>query len=207
MNSVTHYHFTEKGAKAYSPVGVKNLFEKAIIDEDGSIEAVLTNKHKYKNLIELWYASFLAFAIHKWLKRKFNLNVPEKDPPDVLFLDESSGEAFPVEIMELFEYGKNHFDEDYEKLTKRIWQTKGITDLQQCHLLLVSRINANTLNISKFLQEMKKFNWKFERIWLGVFTLSTFSWSFFEIFPFRADNEIVSISVSIKNSEDMKFFY
>lgn len=201
------YHFVDKNSKAYSPQGIRNLFEQAVNNESGNIEAVLTNKHEYKNLLELWYASFLAFAIHKWLKRKFYLNTPNQDPPDVIFLDENDKEAFPVEIAELFIYGQTAFDGDYEKLVQQIRKAKRSTNLNRCHLLLVSRVNSVKFNISHFLVEMRKFDWKFERIWLGMFTVDTFSWTFFDIFPFEQNNSSFRISVSIKNQEDMKFFY
>lgn len=207
MNSGIIHHYAKKGSEAYTPIGVRTLFGEAVKDEAGSIEAVLKNKHKYKNLVELWYASFLAFAIHKWLKRKFSLNIPESDPPDVLFLDEVSGEAFPVEIMELFDYKEKQFDGDYKKLAEKIWDTKGVTDLNNCHLLLVNRIKSDEINISKLLQEMRSLAWKFERIWLGVFTASNFSWTFFEMFSFNQSGMPARIEVSTKSKEDMAYYY
>jgi hypothetical protein len=46
------------------------LLEKAIIEE-GDFEKVRKNKHKYKNLLELRDASFLALAINKLDNREF----------------------------------------------------------------------------------------------------------------------------------------
>lgn len=201
------YHFVDKNSKAYSPQGIRNLFEQAVNNENGDIEAVLTNKHKYKNLLELWYASFLAFAIHKWLKRKFYLNTPNQDPPDILFLDENNKEAFPVEIAELFIYRQTVFEGGYKKLVQQIWKAKGSANLNRCHLLLVNRIKSAKFNVSRFLVEMRKFDWKFERIWLGIFTADTFSWTFFDIFPFEQNNSSSYISVSIRNQADMKYLY
>ena len=201
------HYFVDKNSKAYSPQGIRNLFEQAVNNENGNVEAVLTNKHKYKKLLELWYSSFLAFGIHKWLKRKFYLSIPSQEPPDVFFLNENNREAFPVEVSELFIYGQTIFDGDYGKLVQQIWKAKGSTNLEQCHLLLVGRVNSAEFNISHFLIEMRKFDWKLERIWLGLFTAGTFSWTFFDIFPFGQNNSPSHISVSIKNQEDMRYFY
>lgn len=204
---MTNEHSAQIGSQIYSPKGVRGLFEQAVQAENGDIGAVLSNKHKYKNLLELWYASFLAFAIHKWLKRKFYIQNPEQDPPDILFLDQEAGEAFPVEIMELFVYGQMDFDGDYTKLVQRVWDTKGNMNLSQCHLLLVNRQISTTWNVSQFLKEMRRYAWEFERIWLAVFTRGLSSWTFFEIFPFNSNDQPAYISVSIRNQEDMKFWY
>lgn len=200
-------HFTKIGSQVYSPEGVRSLFEQAIQAENGDIEAILSNKHKYKNLRELWFASFLAFAIHKWLKHKFYIQNSEQDPPDILFLDQEASEAFPVEIMELFVYGQIDFDDDYTKLSQKIWDTKGDMNLSQCHLLLINRRVSIQLNVSQFLREMRKYNWKFEKIWLAVCTRKSLSWTFFEIFPFSSNDQPAYISVSTLNQEDMKFWY
>lgn len=200
-------HFAQIGSSVYSPKGVRNLFEQAVRVENGDIGAVLSNKHKYKNLIEFWYASFLAFAIHKWLGRKFSIQNPEQDPPDILFLDQEAGEAFPVEIMELFVYGQTDFDGDYTKLVQKIWDTKGNMSLDQCHLLLINKQISVQFNVSQFLREMRKNNWRFERIWLGIFTEKLLSWTFFEIFPFGSNDQLAHISISTRNQEDMKFWY
>lgn len=200
-------HSVQIGSQVYSPKGVRGLFEQAVQTENGDIGAVLSNKHKYKNLLELWFASFLAFAIHKWLKRKFYIQNPEQDPPDILFLDQEAGEAFPVEIMELFVYGQTNFDDDYTKLAQKVWGTKGNMNLSQCHLLLINRRVSIQLDASEFLREMRKYNWKFERIWLAVCTEKSLSWTFFEIFPLSSNEQPAYISVSMQNQEDMKFWY
>jgi len=197
----------KKNSPAYSPKDVRDLFELAVKKEDGSIEAVLSNKHKYKSLLELWHASFLAVAINKWQRKKFYLTIPDQQPPDVLFIDENAGEAFQVEVMELFDYGQTYFDGDHERLAKKVIQTKGLFCMPQCHLLLINRINSDTFNISKFSRELKKCTWNFERIWLSLYTASNLSWSFFEVFPSNANNKTLSISVSIKNPDDMHYFY
>lgn len=200
-------HYAKKDSPAYSPKGVRDLFEQAVDTEGGSIEAVLSNKHKYKALLELWHASFLAFALNKWLKRKFYLTAPEQDPPDVLFIDPSTDEAFPVELMELFDYGQTSFDGDYERLVKKIVDVKGSIRMPLCHLLLISRINSTTFDVSKLLKELKKTTWGFERIWLAGYTAANLSWAFFELFPFTPSNIPPHISISTKNPDDMKYFY
>ena len=69
-----HYlpDFDKEKSKAYTPIGIRNLLEKAIEIKNGDIEAVFKDKHQNKNLIELYHASFLALAIKKWLKNNPN---------------------------------------------------------------------------------------------------------------------------------------
>lgn len=200
-------YFVKTGSKAYSPKGIRDLFEQAVKDEGGDIGAVLFNKHKYKKLLELWYASFLAFAIHKWLKRKFYVQTPEQDPPDILFLDQETKKAFPVEIMELFVYGQKSFDGDYQRLTQRVWDAKGNTNFNQCHLLLVNREKSSWFNVTSFSEEIRKREWKFERIWFANFVEKTLEWKFFDVSHSSANGQVDFISVSTLNPEDKKFWY
>jgi hypothetical protein len=149
-------HYIKKGSIAYSPKEVIVLLKKALKSEGGSIEHVLANKHKYKSLIELWHASHLAFAINKGLGKKFLMAVPNQDPPDVFFVDEDAGDAYPVEIMELFDYGQTSFDGDYKRLAKKVADTKGSINMPDCALLLVNKLNSTTFKVSEFVQELKK---------------------------------------------------
>lgn len=199
------YHYPDK-KESYSPTGVADLFRKAVESEKGDIAAVLNNKHKYKNLLELWQASFLAVCINKWLGKKFYLQGPKDDPPDVFFLDENKTEAFPVEVRELFIYENSGAKINYPDLAKAVWETKGQKDLAHYHLLLVNRIPSLEWNVSEFHRELNKFSWKFERIWLGMFTETSLSWTFFEMFPVSTDF-ISSITVSGPQSQDKEFWY
>lgn len=179
-----HYlpNFNKEISKAYTPLGIRNLFAKAVEEKGGDIQAVFDDKHKYKSLIELYHAGFLALAIKKWIKREFVLY--PSDSPDIYFLDTNTDEAFPVEVMELYSFvNKDNFDGDYEKLAKHVFETKGNISFPSCHLLITSRINADNFNISKFCEEIQKFKWNFERIWLCLHRSKNKDWTFFEIFP------------------------
>jgi len=192
-------HYIPKGSQAYSPKGVRDKFEQAVTEEGGNIEKVLKNKHKYKELLELWHASFLAWAINKWLNKKYFI-YPADNPmfpgsPDTIFLNEKDGEAFPVEITEL------HLNAD------DIWRAKGSHDRTNCHLLIISRKNEPVFNVSEFARAIQQHDWKFERIWLAVYTGSSITWTFFELFPPAQTDEVPSIKVSTKNKEDMAFWY
>lgn len=204
-------YFVPPNSKTYSPNDVRSILERAIADEDGNVEQVLKNKHKYKGLWELYHANFLALVINKWLHRKFFL-YPSDNPsnpghPDILFTDPINGEAFPVEIMELYYFGSKRFDSDYKKTAKHIWDTKGYVQFNKCHLLIVSRIVESQFNVTKLASELKKFMWKFERIWFAIYTGDTLTWRFFEVFPWIRNADAAHISFSLKNQNDMQFYY
>jgi hypothetical protein len=189
-------YFVPLNSKTYSPKGVRDLFDQAVKDEKDDIAIVLKDKHKYKDLLELWYASFLALAINKWLSRKYFMHSPTSDPPDVLFLDQENGEAFPVEIMELYFYKEDKFDGNYKKLADTAWSKKGKINFDKCHLLIVSRLNADQFDVAQFAGELKHFDWKFDRVWFAIYEGESITWRFFEVFPIENFDTI-----------DMKFFY
>ena len=192
-------HHIPKGSQAYSPKGARDKFEQAVKDENGDIAKVLNNKHKYKELLELWHASFLAWAINKWLRKKYYMypadNPSDPGPPDVIFLNEEDGEAFPVEITELHTSAED------------IWRAKGKTNYDKCHLLIISRKNEPAFNVSEFARAIQQYNWKFERIWSGIYTSSSITWKFFELFPPTQTANVPYIQVSTQNKEDMVFLY
>jgi hypothetical protein len=199
-------YFVPLDSKAYSPKGVRDLFEQAVKDEGDDIAAVLKNKHKYKNLLELWYASFLALAINKWLSRKYYMYSPASDPPDVLFLDQENSEAFPVEIIELYFHGESKFDGNYKKLADTLWKKKGKISFDKCHLLIVSRLSEANFDVVKLAEELKDFKWRFERIWFAIYTSSSVTWRFFDIYP-RESDPMPNIPFSTEDRGDMKYFY
>lgn len=167
---MTHHYlpnFNKANSKAYTPIGVRNLFDQAVKDKNDDIQAVFDDKHHYKNLIELYHAGFLALAVKKWLRKEFVLY--PADSPDIYFLDQKTDEAFPVEVMELYFYNQT-FDNDYKRISKHIFETKGKINFPKCHLLIVSRINSIQFNITKFCQEIQNFQWNFERIWFEIYT-------------------------------------
>lgn len=192
-------HHIPKGSKSYSPKGVRDLFEQAVTAEDGDIAKVLNNKHKYKELLELWHASFLALAINKWLNKRYFMypadNPSDPGPPDVFFISEDDSEAFPVEITELHTSAKD------------IWRAKGETNFDKCHLMIISRLNKPEFNIDEFARAIQQYDWKFERIWLAVYSDSSVMWTFFELFPPTQSAELPHIQFSTKNKEDMAFYY
>lgn len=179
---IHHYlpNFNKADSKAYTPIGITNLFAQAAKDKNNDIQAVFDDKHHYKNLIELYHAGFLALAVKKWLRKEFVLY--PADSPDIYFLDQKTDEAFPVEVMELYFHNQT-FDNDYKKLSKHIFETKGKINFPKCHLLIVSRINSVQFNITKLCQEIQNFQWNFERIWFEIYTAKMKQWTFFEIYP------------------------
>lgn len=192
-------YYIPKGSQAYSPKGVRDRFEQAVTAENGDIAKVLGNKHKYKELLELWHASFLAWAINKWLNKKY-LIYPADNPfspgsPDTIFLNEEDGEAFPVEITEL------HLNAD------DVWRVKGSHDRKNCHLLIISRKTEPAFNVSEFARSIQRHQWKFEKIWLAIYTATNFTWTFFELFPPAQADEVPFIQVSTKNKDDIIFWY
>lgn len=189
--------------KAYTPLGILSLFKDAEKENEGNVDQIFKNKHKYKELIELWHGGFLALALHKWLGNKFSL-VPS-DSPDIFFIDNQTNGAFRVEVMELYEFRQEQFDDDYEKLVKNIWNIKGNKAYSKSHLLLASRLISKTFNITKFVTELQKYTWNFERIWLSLHTQSENQWTFFEVFPFAEFNDTNKIFFNLNN--DKKYFY
>ena len=171
-----------KDNKAYSPIGIMNLIRQAERENGGNLEAVLNNKHRYENLIEMYYGNFLALALYKKFgpKYKFNICQPEKDPPDLYFIQDQDTSAFPVEIMELYKH--NDSFKSYEELTNHIWEKKGTKKYDKHYLLLASRLSSNKLNITNFVQELKKFQWDFQRIYLSLHAAGKERWTFFEVF-------------------------
>lgn len=200
-----HYlpNFDKEKSKAYTPTGVRNLFQNAVDNKNGDIQSVFKDKHKNKNLIELYHASFLALAIKKWLGKEYAL-YPD-DSPDIHFLDSKNNEGFPVEIMELYFHENNSSEIDYKKLAQHIFNKKGLINFPQCHLLIVSRVIKKNFNISELYREIKKFRWYFERIWFSVYTESMKQWIFFEIYPTENFSEKSSINFNL--TKDKGIFY
>ena len=199
---VHHYLPQRNNMKAYSPKGVRDLFKQAVKDENGDIETVLKNKHKYKELNELWNASFLALAINKWLNQKFYLY--QADFPDIYFLNGEIG--FSVEVMELYFFDQT-FDMSLKELAKHIWDKKGKMSLPDCHLLVIVRIPDMVMDIVEFTKEFNCFKWLFERVWLNVYTnINDYQkWTFFEIFPRSQSYNPEQIYFDLIN--DKKYFY
>lgn len=187
-----------KDNKLYSPIGVNQLFKKSVEDEGGNIQIIFDKKNKYKQLIELWYASFFAVAVYKWTGNKF-LMYPS-DNPDIHFVKTNEKgkkqEGFSVEIMTLFMYGQKNFNEDYKTLAHGVWENKGKNDYDQSELLLVSRLDGK-FDINKFLNEINKFQWNFIRIWLGLYDAKNKLWTFFEISPHSKHDKIGEITIGL----------
>jgi len=196
-----HIYLPKRQNKAYSPTGVQNLFKQAVKENGGNIEAVFKNKHKYKNLIEMYHAGFLALSLYKWLGQKFLL-VPS-DAPDLFFAEEQGTGAFPLEVMELYK-PKGGFH-NYEELVKHIWSKKGSIKYEQCQLLLASRMSTQKFDVSKFVKEIHKFQWSFERIWLSLHNQTIRQWTFFDIFPPTQSNDSEYIHFNL--DKDKKFWY
>jgi len=144
------------------------------------------------------YASAFAVAIYSSTGNKYYIYPTEN--PDIHFIEQKSINkrqiGFSVEIMTLFNYETRSFDQNYEQLAELVWQKKGNVDYDRTELLLISRLNC-WFDIDKFIDAMKKHQWKFLRIWLGVYK-SEYDWDFFEIIPPQGEQEI-KISADLKN--------
>lgn len=195
-----------KNNKAYSPIGVSNLFIQAEKENNGDLEAVFKNKKKYKDLVEMYHGSFLALALYKNFgsQFKFNMCPSERDPPDLYFINEASGIVFPVEVMELYQY-KSSF-KTHKDLAEHIWEKKGVAKYDRCYLLLASRLSADKFNVTKFVQEFKRFKWDFQRIYLSLYTAKKTQWTFFEIF-FPPDQYSDSNYIYFNLKNDKQFWY
>lgn len=183
-----------KSNKLYSPIGIRNLFSKTVLEEGGNIQAVFD---KHKTVTELWYASPLAAAIFKWSGDKY-LMYPS-DSPDIHFVKvgkKNRQEGFSIEIMTLFKHGQDEFDGDYVNLAANVWDKKGSKDYDRSELLLVSRL-VGKINVDKLAVEINKFTWKFLRIWLIVYNEAEKSWNIFEIRPYNGQQTIGMIRVDL----------
>lgn len=164
------YKYLPTNSKAYSPVGVLKSFKEAVQKENGDVQKLFRNK-AHSKLVEMWHASYLTIAIYKITGDKF-LIIPDENP-DFHFIKEdkintSSQEGFSVEVMSLCNYPTKIFDDDYEKLVKSIWEIKGSTNYDRAELLLVFR-QIGKLDVNKLALELKKYGWKFLRIWLEIY--------------------------------------
>lgn len=120
------YLLVTEDNKAYSPRGVQSLFQEAVANEGGNIQAVFASTNKYKQHIELWYASVLAILVYKSTGDKYYMY--PSDSPDVHFIKNIGSrnqEGFSVEIMTLFNYNMGVFDGDYQSLSESVWKKKG----------------------------------------------------------------------------------
>lgn len=182
----------------FSPLGVKEVFGNAVKEEGGNINNIFNNKRKYKQLLEMWQASFLSVALYKWTGKKFFL-IPH-DSPDIYFIDKKETgeqEGFPVEVMELYNHGEINFDENYDKLVEKVWNTKGKKDYGNCELLLVARIHHLQFNLIEFVKSLNKYKWPYIRIWLSVYNSFVKEWTIFEVIPYTEGSEIKYLGVHL----------
>jgi len=194
-----------KDNKVYSPIGVQKLLRQAEKDNNGNLQAVLDNKHKYKELIELYHGNFLALALYKQYGEEFKFNMcpPETDPPDLFFIQENGKGAFPLEIMELYKY-EGKFKNNL-KLIEHIWNKKGLMNYDLCYLLLSSRLSIGNFNVTEFIKELKNYNWKFQRIYLSFYTAKIQQWTFFEVFPPALNSDKIFMDFNL--NKDKKYLY
>lgn len=194
-----------KNNKAYSPIGIQNLLRQAEKDNGGDLQAVLDNKHKYKELIELYHGNFLALALYKQYgeNHKYNICSPETDPPDLFFIQDSNKSAFPVEIMELYKY-EGKFKNNHE-LVEHIWSKKGLMNYELCYLLLASRLSIDKFNVTEFIKELKNYDWKFQSVYLSFYTAKLQQWTFFDVFPPALNNDKNFMYFNL--NKDKKYLY
>lgn len=167
----------------YSPKAIMEKIRKA------KDEAFYGNS-KNNKLIEMEYASALAIALYSFTGTKYYIYPSEN--PDIRFIEQKSIDqrqiGFWVEIMTLFDYKSHSFNQNYEQLADLVWQKKGEVDYDETELLLISRLNS-WFDIYKFIDAMEKYNWKFLRVWLGIYTLEQV-WNFFVIIPPKGETNI-----------------
>lgn len=200
-----HFHYLPSHiTKTYSPVGVMGLLKTAEKESGGSLEAVFKNKHKYKVLIEMYHAGFLALALYKKYGARYKFNLAEgQNPPDLYLIQTVRNGAVPLEIMELYKY-KSQF-KTYSELAQHVWNTKGFSQQKNAHLLLTSRMAMEKFNVSEFIREIHKYQWSFERIWLSIYTKRIDQWTFFEIYPPAPYNDTSFIYFNINT--DKRYLY
>ncbi len=199
--------------KSYSPSGIKKLFQDAVKNKNGKIELVFQDKHNNKELIELWYASILALALHKYTQKKFLLISVPKTDPDIHFLNKenvnkNTQEGFPLEVTELFFHDNPIFDGNYDKILQRLQDTKSNKRYDRCHLLIVSRLITGDFSVNEFLERMSKSTWPYEKIWLCVYgklhmSLEEKRWNFFGL-PLKGSKDI---RMNFNLAKDSKYFY
>ena len=184
----TKYLPNNKENKLYTP----KLILKSIKDAKSSVgsEEEFYNNQKNNKLMEMQYASAFIVAIYSTTGDKYYIYPTEN--PDFHFIKEDNIKkrqiGFSIEIMTLFDYKTHSFNNNYEQLADLIWEKKGKVDYDRTELLLISRLNC-WFNIDKFIDAMKKYNWKYLRIWLGVCKLE-YDWNFFEIIPPKGEKNI-----------------
>ena len=184
----------------FSPLAVKDVFAKAVQDEGGNVDNIFNQRSKYKQLLEMWQASFLSVGIYKWTGKKFFL-IPS-DSPDVYFInkkEDGEQEGFPVEVMELYNHGQTTFDGNYENLAEKVWGTKGKKSYGNCELLLVARINSQEFNMIMFAEALNKYKWPYVRIWVSIYTRAVTGWTIFEIMPYERGLEIKYLSIHLND--------
>lgn len=196
MNS-PKYLPDNKENKLYTP---KKILEMIVSQkaQTASLEAFYSNP-KNNKIIEMEYASAFAIAMYSSTGDKYLIYPAEN--PDIHFIKQESIDkrqiGFSVEIMTLFDFKTRSFDQNYNKLAGLVWQKKGNADYDRTELLLISRLNC-MFDIDKFIEEMKKYSWKFLRIWLGVYKPEN-EWDFFEIIP-PQNEKSVKITADFKKA-------
>ena len=95
---------------------------------------------------------------------------------------EQMEEGFSLEVMSLYNHNQT-FDQDYDKLTKNIWDKKGLNDYDRSELLLIARLNSN-FNVDKFIDNINKYQWKFLQIWLSAFSEKDKMWRLINVKPY-----------------------
>ncbi len=204
MRTVEHHYLPQKENIAYSPLGVRGLIEQAQTKNGGDLEVIFKDKHRYRTLVEMYHATFLALALYKKYGPEYKFNIVEgQNPPDLYFIQADGSGALPVEVMELFKPDGGF--QGYPELAMHVWKTKGHMQYEKCHLLLASRLSAREFSITKFIAETQKLRWSFERIWLSLYTKEANCWTFFEVFPSGAYND--SSSIDFRLNEDKKLWY
>jgi hypothetical protein len=86
-----------------------------------------------------------------------------------LFFDQEKGEAFAVEVMELFYYNES-FDGDHKRLAQKIWDVKGKINDEKCRLLITLKMSIKEFNISEFAREVGCFDWRVEAVRFGIYS-------------------------------------
>jgi len=169
----------------YSPIGALKKFRDAVRKENGSIDSVF-RKIRYRQVVEMWYASPLAVLIYRSTGNKFYLY--PSDNPDIHFIREidenHNQEGFSVEVMTIYDHDKIKFDGNYLGLVKKIWDKKGGVDYDRAELLLVSRL-VGQIDVDRLKEEIGKYKWKFLRIWFSIYSEKDSNWTLFDIKPYE----------------------
>lgn len=196
----------------YTPLGVRHRFDVAVRENGGDIDAVFRDKKRYKQLIEMRHASFLALAIRKSIGERFGLL--SGDAPDIHLLRLTvtgavlePQQGFPLEVVESFEYRQTGPQVVGGDIIAAVHAKKGGAQYGKgTHLLIASR-RFGQINVSAALHEIRTRGWSFECIWLSIHRASEMDWTFFSFRPGDASRGDAHERIEFRLRDDAAYWF